>query len=151
MRGRSRLLHSAVLNYLSDGVPLMTADAQCAVITPQCQQILSTPAATGDLLAMFAWQIWSDTSRQSILQNRLKSIKPSKIIYTVVLCVTQDRDLAWGLLIVDQQVSFDCPDCQQWASLWPQDERHLISVWNHQQTEHKNQRWSAFLISEHVF
>lgn len=33
----------------------MIADAQRVVVTSQSQQILSAPAATGDLLCMFTW------------------------------------------------------------------------------------------------
>lgn len=40
--------------YLSDCVPLMIADAQRVVVTSQGQQVLSAPAATSDLLGMFA-------------------------------------------------------------------------------------------------
>lgn len=49
--------HRFVLwGYLSDRVSLMIADAQRVVVTSQSQQILSAPAATCDLLCMFAWQ-----------------------------------------------------------------------------------------------
>lgn len=43
------------------------------------------------------------------------------------LCFTQYRNLAWCLLIVNQQVSFGGPNSQQWAGLGPQDQGHLIS------------------------
>lgn len=89
-----RFLHTTVFDYLSDGVSLMIADTQRVVVTPQSQQILGAPTAAGNLLAMFAYQVRREGGRESILQNRLKTIKPSKIIYTVVLCVTQHRDLA---------------------------------------------------------
>lgn len=94
MKAGLRFLHTTVFDYLSDGVSLMIADTQRVVVTPQSQQILGAPTATGNLLAMFAYQVRREGDRESILQNRLKTIKPSKIIYTVVLCVTQHRDLA---------------------------------------------------------
>lgn len=49
--------------------------------------------------------------------------------WSIHLCCmrfTQYGNLAWGLPIVNQQVSFHCSYCQQRAGLGPQDEWHLI-------------------------
>lgn len=44
---------SVTCGYLSDGVSLMIADTQSVVVTSESQQILTTPAPTGDLLGVF--------------------------------------------------------------------------------------------------
>lgn len=66
---------------------------------------------------------------QAISNRHFKMEIKSKWVSVTLycMCITQYRDLARGLLIVNQQVSFDCSCCQKWACLWPQDEGHLIS------------------------
>lgn len=59
--------------------------------------------------------------------QRIPRISRSPSVSQVfVFALTEHRNLAWGLPIVNQQVSLDCPDCQQWTGLWPQEEGHLI-------------------------
>lgn len=55
--------------YLSDCVSLVIADAQRVVVTSQSQQILSAPAATRDLLCMFAWQCLEKEETMSMPAN----------------------------------------------------------------------------------
>lgn len=70
---------------------------------------------------------WWERKKPSMKLNMwLEMWKP--YMWLCCACITEYRDLAWGLLVVDQQVSFYGADCQQRASLWPQDEGHLISV-----------------------
>lgn len=42
-----------VCDYLPNGVSLVIADGQRVVITSQSQQVLRTPAPTGDLFGVF--------------------------------------------------------------------------------------------------
>lgn len=114
--------HGLVLRgYLSDCVPLVIADAQRVVVTSQSQQVLSAPAATGDLLCMFAWHHFKKGGNS----QPGTSFTPH-VLQVPIFILTKHRNLAWRLPIVNQQVSFDCSYCQQRTGLWPQKEGHLI-------------------------
>lgn len=90
----------------------MIADAQRVVVTSQSQQILSAPAATGDLLCMFTWNYLAKEEAVSVAR-----FSHSLSVLHVFFFLTEYRNLARGLPIVNQQVSLDCSYCQQRTGL----------------------------------